>query len=82
VTLKLQVAGAVGGDLLHIGFNDLVIETVEIQPDGGEWIEQPLDPSAIKQGNNELEIVAIERGNGARETLVIERVKVHVRYRR
>ncbi len=79
MTLRLELQGNVPGDTLMIRLNDAPAEPAPVSDDGR--IVLPLQPSAARQGVNDLQLAIASRGNAAAEEIVLRQAHVDVRYR-
>ena len=80
VTLRLKVTGAAEGRLLRVEFDGMGIDKAGTSVHTSQCAEQPLSPTAVKQGTNELKVALARRGATAEEALTLQEVSVLVRY--
>ena len=78
VVLRIQTSGAAKGDALAVTFGDAPARVSENS--GDNRFQLPLDPRAIKQGVDGLQLEIARRGASAKKQLAIEHVNVDVRY--
>ena len=78
VVLRIQTLGAAKGDALAVTLGDAPAKVSENS--GDNRFQLPLDPRAIKQGVNGLQLEIARRGASAKKQLAIEHVNVDVRY--
>ena len=80
VTLQIKLAGITEDDRVQITLNDFHCDKLAMRDGDSDWLQQQLDPSAVKQGDNCLEIGITQRDTDAQEDIVLEQVSVIVRY--